>query len=150
MDHKRMQRKKSRGGNDAGALSMLKSSLMGSVCSLVLMLVLALAFSAISYTRDDPDALLGALSFAVLYISAIVAGVITAKRIEKNALAAGALSGIMLVVVLFLISFCFGDTYSSGYSWGVIMGIRASAVAASMLGGFMGSHKRNTRKRKRS
>lgn len=149
MDRKHMQRKKSREGSNASAFPILKNSLIGAACSLGVMLVQALAFSALSYTRDDPDALLGVLSFAALYISALVAGIISAKRTGKGALCCGALSGIMLVGILFLVSLCFNDSYSSGYPWGAGMAIRASVVALAVLGGFIGIHKRNTRKRKR-
>lgn len=149
MDRKHMQRKKTGEGGDLGALSMLKSSFIGAACSIVVILVLALVFSAISYTRDDPDALLGVLSFAALYISALVAGIISAKRTKKSAICCGALSGMMLVGILFLVSLSFNDSYSSGYPWGTGMVIRASVVLLASLGGFIGIHKKNTRKRKR-
>ena len=149
MEHKHIQRKNNREGSEAGTIYIVKSSLLGAACSLLLMLVLAFAFSAISYSRDDPDALLGVLSFSALYISALMAGIISAKRTGKSALLSGALSGIMLVGALFLISLCFNDSYSSAYRWSTGMLIRASVIALSVLGGFIGAHKRNTRKRKR-
>ena len=108
-----------------------------------------LGFCWISYTRDDPDSLLSVLSFAALYISALVAGIISAKRTGNRGLLSGALSGIMLVGLLFLMSLCFGDSYSSGYSWASGMAMRGSVVLLSVLGGLIGVHKGNTKKRKR-
>ena len=149
MERKHMNRKKSREGSDAGGLPIIKNSILGAACSLILMLALSLGFCWISYTRDDPDSLLSVLSFAALYISALVAGIISAKRTGNRGLVSGALSGIMLVGLLFLMSLCFGDSYSSGYSWASGMAMRGSVVLLSVLGGLIGVHKGNTKKRKR-
>ena len=149
MEHKHMHRKKNRENGDTGTLPIVKNSILGAACSLILMLVLSLAFCWISYTRDDPDSLLSVLSFAALYISALVAGIISAKRTGNRALASGALSGIMFVGILFLISLCFSDSYSSGYPWGSETAMRGSVILLSILGGLIGVHKGNTKKHKR-
>jgi putative membrane protein (TIGR04086 family) len=148
MEHKHTKRKKSRAEAESGALFIVRHSLIGGAFALLIMLILSLAFSGIAYTRDDPDALLGVFSYATLYISALAAGYISAKRTGQSALAVGALSGAVIVLVLLLISVCFGDSYSSGYAWSVKMAIRASVILVSVLGGYIGVHKRSYRKRR--
>lgn len=149
MDHRNVKRKKNREAKNAGGFSMLKNSLIGASVALAVMLVLAVAFSWIAYTRKDPDTLLGVLSFAALYISALVGGIVSAKRMEQSALAVGVICGAIFSLALFLISLCFGDSYSSRYRWGVGTAIRASVILISIFGGFIGVHKRSIRKRKR-
>ena len=149
MSRKHMGRKKGREGGEEGALWVVKNSLVGTLAAIVLMLVLTFVFAAIAYTRDDPDSLVGVLSFSNVYMSSLFAGLFSAKRTGKNALACGTLGGVMLMMFLFAMSLFFGDACYSGYAWGTSMAIRASVVALAILGGFIGVHKRNTVKRKR-
>ena len=124
----------------------MKSSLVGALVSTVMMLVLTLGFCALAYTREDPDSLAGVLSFAALYITALLAGMISAKRCGKNAPACGALGGFILLIFLCVISlFC----DSAGYSVGVGLALKASVIFVSVLGAVIAAQKGDPRRRKR-
>ena len=149
MNHKRIEKRKRRDGAETGAISVFKNSFVGVVFAILMMLALALIFTAIAYTREDPDSLVGFFAVASTCVSSIFAGLISAKRTEKNALASGALSGVIFVLFLWILSLCFNDAHSSDYTNGARLLIRGGVVILSVLGALIGAHKRNTRKRKR-
>ena len=149
MKRRHIERKKGREGTDTGAIDILKGALGGVLFALPLMLALILAVTYIAYSRDDPDSLVSILSFAVLYVTALFAGLLATRRARQNAVLRGALSGAMLVLLLFLLSFFFGDEASSGYGWTMGLFIRASVVGVSSLGGLIGTYKTSNKHRKR-
>lgn len=151
MERRRMHRKKSGENTESGAMSMLRGVLLGAGAAIVAVLALGLLFSVIAYTREDPDSVASVLGFAGIYISAMLAGIVSARKSGGGALLSGALSGALLLLVLYILSVCFGDSFSSGYSGGVGALIKASLMLDSVLGAILGKHKSSrTRRRKRS
>ena len=149
MSRRHIERKKNREGADSGAVSVLKNALKGVLLAIPIMLLLTLIAAYIAYTREDPNSAVGALSFTILYISALLAGLFASKGGKESPLLSAALSGVMLAFILLIVSFFFGEEHSAGYGWGIGLLIRSSLVAVSALGGFIGIHKVNSKRRKR-
>ncbi len=149
MSRRHIERKKNREGADSGAVSVLKNALKGVLFAIPIMLLLTLIAAYIAYTREDPNSAVGVFSFTILYISALLAGLFASKGGKESPLLSAALSGVMLAFILLIVSFFFGEEYSAGYGWGIGLLIRSSLVAVSALGGFIGIHKVNSKRRKR-
>lgn len=149
MAHDRKKIKKRSRTETRGEGGMLMSSLFGALAALISSVLLLIIGTAIASVCADPDKILGALSIASLYISALVGGFVSVKRNGGGALLCGLISGFILALFFFALSLCFTADYSSGYSVLVKFVIRAGSVLASVLGAFAALHKPERRRKRR-
>ena len=128
--------------------SIFTSSLKGYATGLLLSFVLALIFSGISLSANDPDRLILPLSLVSVYLSSFTAGFVSQRIHRENKLICGTVSGILFATTYMLISLFFSN---DGYqSLGFVPSslLRLACIASSVLGAF--SFSGSKRKRKRS
>ena len=141
------RRVKNEGGT--GALDTVKSSFMGCGAAIVVALLLWFVSAAVAYANADPDTFVGTFGLATSYISAIAAGFVSVRINKRNALVCGLMSGTAFALLLFLVSRFFDESYSSGYSLPISIALRASTLLMSVLGAFIGIHKKSKPRRRR-
>ena len=132
-----------------GFASLVKNCLIGVGIALASAIVLWVVATFVAYSNSDPDAILPTLAFAVIYIVFVIGGFASSKLNQGQGLICGALSGIVLVSFFLLVSIFFGAEYSSGYGFLTALLLRAAGVLMSVLGGYIGAHKRATRRHRR-
>ena len=134
-----------------GALYACVYSLPTSLVSGMLLLLLS---AAIAYAQADPAVLSRPLSLCSLYLSALLGGIISARK-SDNPLLTSLINGTGMVLFLWFLSL-----FSFGISTPVpapllSIGMHAGVIAASVLGSFAGmkrakrrSVSRNRRRRR--
>lgn len=132
-----------------GFASVVKSCFIGVGIALACAAVLWFVAAFAAYSNSDPDAILPTLAFAVIYIVFAIAGFAASKLNQGQGLICGAVSGILLVSFFLLVSIFFGAEYSSGYGSLTAILLRAAGVVMSVLGGYIGAHKRVVRRHRR-
>ena len=139
--------RKKRMREEHGELAWLvRSCFIGFGVSVAVAAGLWLAASVISYAQNDPDAFVGTLGFAAIYLAALVAGFVSVKINKERALACGALSGFLLALLFFVISLFFSGDYSSNYPFIVGVALRAAMILMSVLGAFAAVHHKKKRR----
>lgn len=88
--------------------SFFVSVFTGTVIALVVGILLLLAACLIGLSLDDPDKLTAPLALGSLFVTALLAGYLSARGHKKNGLLCGAVSGILLTGIMVLLAFAFG------------------------------------------
>lgn len=120
----------------------LKSALFGTGIALLAAMLLLFLCAGICYGTADPDALTTPLSLSALYLSAMIGGFASVRRNRGGALFCGALCGALLILAFLMINLCFHATYSRSFSPMIALLLRAVVLLFSVLGGFLGLHRR--------
>ncbi len=87
----------------SGPLGVLRACTLSLPISLAAAMILLILSAAIAYAQPDPATLARPLSMVSLYASALLCGMISAKKSEKPLLS-GVIGGIGMVLILFLLS----------------------------------------------
>ena len=148
--NKRSKRRVSAEEKDANIGTAIISALYGLVPALIAVVVLSLAFSAISLLCPDPREVSKISGYAVLLISSFVGGFLSYKRCGQYPLVCGlAFGGIYLVLHCLASLVPISEaTLRSGFVWM----FRLIALAIAIVGAFLGTYKpkkRHRAKRKR-
>ncbi len=128
---------------------ILHSSFRGYLFSLGIGALLTIVLSALVYSLSDPNRYITPVSFCILYISALLSGFLSSRFNRGSALLCGTLSSLMLLITMFLISLFFGGSFSADYSISLAVGLRGIAVALSIVGAMIGSHKSPTKRKRK-
>ncbi len=121
--------------------TLFSASLKGASLSLVLSVILSLAFCLIAYLTSDPTSLITPLSLLSLYISSFSSGLISVRACGHSSLICGLISGGIFMALLIFISFFFPSQLSSDHSFGISFLLHALVVVFSVFGGYAGQKK---------
>jgi len=127
---------------------ILSSSLRGLAASLIFGILLLIATSAIVYATDDPTRFVLPTALTVLYISSFLGGLVSARSNRGSALLCGGLTSLMLLSLLFAASLCVSPALSADFGLPMSFGLRGIAMAASLVGAFLGVGEKKSKKRK--
>ena len=137
------------GETASGFGKAVKSSLSGVLSALVAGIVLIFIAAAVCYASSDPDTFTSPLSLAALYLSAIIAGLISVRKNGGSALLCGILAGIFLTVFYVFISFFFETSDNITSSLPASLGLRALITVFSIFGAFLGLNLKKSGKKRR-
>lgn len=121
---------------------MVKNSVISVVIGMIVSIALLIVFALVSYSNPDPDKLVFPLALIALYVGAVVAGIITAKRNGEKILFGGLITGLVYLLMIFMLSLIpeeleFVSKISGLYS--VIA--HAALIFAAIAGSFFGRKK---------
>ena len=88
--------------------SFFVSVFIGTLIALGAGLLLLLAACFLGLSLDDPEKFTPPLALGSLFITALLAGYLSAHSHKKNGLLCGAVSGILLTGIMVLLAFAFG------------------------------------------
>ena len=88
--------------------SFFVSVFTSTLIALAVGLLLLIASCFLGLSLDDPDKFTPPLALGSLFITALLAGYLSARSHKKSGLVCGALSGVLLVGILVLLAFAFG------------------------------------------
>ena len=130
-------------------LLVLRGGLIGMAVSLLCSLFLLLVGSLLCLRAKDPGAPVLPVGLGILYLSATVGGIFSA-RIQRNApLLCGALCGALLMLLLFLLSLALSSSENRQFSFGFSLLLRLLIPFFSILGAKMGEKRKTSPKRRR-
>ena len=119
--------------------SIIVTSALGSLTSVISLLVTTILMAGICLLLDDPHKIVGALCLFVLYSSAFAGGIYAAQKSKEKLLLCGTLSGAFFMIVVWIIfsilkiSFQIKDV-------GIISSlIKLSLIPTSILGSLLGA-----------
>lgn len=130
-----------------GFIYTATSSLFGAMIGAIASFVLSLAGAFICFLSNDPNSFVFAAALAALFLSSIIAGFVSVRRRGSSALLCGALSGIFLMIFFLIVSLFFRSEAETVLKFPLSMLLRLSAVAVSILGGYLGVGRSNKKRR---
>ena len=99
--------------------------------------ILLLAAAAILTALEDPGAGIAGAGAAVLLLTALIGGFVTAREAASRTLLCGVCSAGLLLLLTWIASFCIADE-AAMLSSGVSLALRAAVVLFSVLGASLG------------
>lgn len=129
---------------------ILKNSVKGLLVGLGVSAVLLTIFGYICYTREDPSSLFKPLGIAALFLGSFAGGFMAARFNKTNGLAAGALTGLFMMLFVILISlFLRPENKSIGLiNWLLYVGVAIIGAVGGRFG-VPASKRRKKRARRR-
>ena len=125
-----------------GFVPSLVSALFALPVTLVIGLIFLLIATAVAYVSADPDRLSTPLAMSALGLSAMLGGLVSARRGRGQPILCGALLGLLLTVCLLGGSLFYGDDTRAYLTIGLSpiaeWGIHGAVVLLSALGGRIG------------
>ncbi|MBQ7319727.1 MAG: YrzE family protein [Clostridia bacterium] len=99
--------------------------------------ILLLAAAAILIALEDPGAGIIGAGAAVLLLTALIGGFVTAREAASRTLLCGVCSAGVLLLLTWMASFCIADEAAT-LSTGIALALRAAVVLFSVLGASLG------------
>ena len=134
----------------SGPTAILMAALFSLPVTAGIGLILLLATTAIAASTPDPDAMISPLSIGVLGVTALLGGLVSARRCGRDPLLCGLCGGIMFTLLLWVLTL-FVDRTDPALTLGVAgwgrWAMHAAVVILELAGGLMGGY---TPKRKRT
>lgn len=131
--------------DDSAIIKTVRASLGSLLITVAISVLLLLVGTAVAYSTADPTALVQPISYAALYIAALLGGIISAKLNRRSpyltcALASGAFSliGVLVAAVL-------PDSLSSADSVWLSLTLRLAALLIFFAGAFIGAKQKPKR-----
>ena len=147
---KRKQRQKSSDTTvNGGLLHTTKSALFGAMIGIVSAFVFMTAGAFVCYLTSDPNAFVDVTALVSLYISSLVCGFAAAKKNRSSALLCGSLSGIFMMLFFVVCSLFFDSNSEAAFDFPISVLLRVAMIAVSVLGGYLGTKKGNSKKKNR-
>ncbi len=132
---------------EAGLIRVLSAALFALPVTAAVGLILLLIVTAVAYANPDPDSLTTPLSLAALALTALLGGVVAARRGQGRTLLCGLMLGLLLTLLLLLLSLLFGDEARKQLTLGltspVLWLLHGGVVFLSALGGKLGGRRRS-------
>lgn len=153
--HKRRKHAPRSDSGDVSFFDLMKNGAVGAGFALASVIVLSLVSSALCLLYSDPSALTMYAGIAILYISSIAGGVISAIKFRGDksaAIVSGILCGFIILVSFGIISTFLslaGGDFSHSVKLIPSILLRALCIPASILGAYMGSRKKSPRRKRR-
>ena len=142
------QNKKRRPSEDRDRFSVLcKNASLGASFSLLCATALMLIGALLCLRSVDPLALILPIGLSVLYLSALLGGIITVRRQGARALLCGALCGIFLLVFFWIVALFFRGEAS--FSFALTFLLRLLIPLFSIFGAFLGQKRAPHRLRRK-
>lgn len=130
---------------EGGFAAAFMAALFALPVAVIIGLVLLLIVTAVAYADPDPDRLTTPLSLGALGLTALLDGLVAARRGRGQPLLGGLLSGLLLALLLLGLSLFFGDEARAQLTLGasalVRWGLHGGVVALSLLGAKLGSRR---------
>jgi putative membrane protein (TIGR04086 family) len=123
------------------APSLMRDVGKGILINMGIALLLNLVASVAAYFSPDPVTLARPLGLAASAITALLGGWITVRIHRHAALWCGLASGCAMITLMLLFSFCV-KPLASGYSLPITLLLHFSYVALSLVGAFLGIHRK--------
>lgn len=121
--------------------SVLLSSLFSLPLTLGIGLVLLLVITGIVLSTEDPDRMMTPMAMAVLGVSALLGGIIAARRCGSRPLLCGLCAGLLFTLLLWVLTFLTDRTDATmtlgASAWGRLA-LHAAVVALETAGGLIG------------
>ncbi len=131
--------------DEAGFGRVFMAALFALPVTAVIGLVLLLIVTAVAYANPDPDSLTTPLSMAVLGLTALLGGLVAARRGQTAPLLCGLLAGLLFTLLLLVLTLFFSDDARTqltlGLSSPVLWMLHGGVVLLSALGGKLGSRR---------
>ncbi len=131
--------------SEGGFASAFMAALFALPVAAIIGLVLLLIVTAVAYANPDPDRLTTPLSLCALGLTALLGGLVAARRGRGQPLLGGLLSGLLIALLLLGLSLFFGDEARAQLTLGVSSpirwGLHGGVVALSLLGAKLGSRR---------
>ena len=131
--------------NEVGFGRIFMAALFALPVTAVIGLVLLLIVTAVAYANPDPDSLTTPLSMAVLGLTAMLGGLVAARRGQTASLLCGLLAGLLFTLLLLVLSLFFSDEARAqltlGLSSPILWVLHGGVVLLSTLGGKLGSRR---------
>ena len=125
---------------------LLKNTAFGMLFALLCAATLSFIGSLVCLRLSDPLSAIQPMGLSILYVSALLGGILTVRRHEKKALLCGVLCGLFLLIFFWILSLFFrGD---GSFSFSLRLLLRVLIVLFSILGACLGQ-KRQTRRPRR-
>jgi len=130
-------RKKRRTPADNDLFSvLLKNAAIGTGTSLLCGIALIFLGTVLAWRSNDPTTMVLPLGLGILYLCALIGGIVTIRLHGEKALLCGALCGALLFVLFWVISLFFkGD---ASFSAPLSLLLRFLTVFFSIIGAFLG------------
>ncbi|MBQ9779649.1 MAG: TIGR04086 family membrane protein [Clostridia bacterium] len=132
-------------GTEGRLTQALTAALFSLPVMAVLGLVLLLIVTAVAYASPDPDSLTTPLSMGALGLTALLGGLVAARRGGSRPLVCGLLSGLLFNVLLLALSLFFGEdarqSLTLGLSSPLLWGLHGAVVLIAALGGKIGGRR---------
>ena len=135
---------------EAGFARVLSSALFALPVTAVVGLILLLIVTAVAYADPDPDRLTAPLSLAALGLTALLGGLVAARRGQGRSLLCGLTLGLLLTLLLLGSSLFFGEEQRNqltlGFPAPAIWLLRGGVILLSALGGKLGGRRNSQNK----
>jgi putative membrane protein (TIGR04086 family) len=133
--------------DDSGILgNNFRSIGIAALSALLSLVLLTFIFSALSLLYSDPQKLISPLSIIALCLSSALGGFVCKKSSSFSSIAAGLLTGAILLIIYIFLSFAFKAPQPSDLT--SVLSFRISVPLSSTIGAYL-STKHKARKRRR-
>ena len=130
-------RKKAASAEEGASLTgILQSAAIGVGASLLCAAVLLLIGALICHRSQDPNQMTLPLGLSVLYLSALLGGIVTVRHRGGSALLCGSICGVLLLILFWIISVFFQGT--DAFSLPLSLLLRSLTAFFSILGAYLG------------
>ena len=137
--------RKAASGDDSTIIKTVRASLISLLITVAISLLLLLAGTAVAYSTADPTALVPPISYAVLYVSALLGGVASAKLNRRAPyLTCGLASGAFALIGV-LVAAALPDSLSTADSVWFSLILRLSAILVCFVGAILGTKQKAKR-----
>ena len=131
---------------DTSIAGAFRAAIFAMIFVPIMGVIFLLIATLVGYRSTDPLALIPYLSLAALGLTALLGGLISARRKRGHPLLSGLLCGLLINLLLLSISLFFGDEVKSAWSLGftspVQWGLHATVALLSLLGAKLGMRRR--------
>ena len=127
-------------------VGFLKSSAIGALAAVAILILLGFLLSYILYMTDDPGRYITPIAFCALYIAALAGGNLALRLNRVSPLLCGLSVGAILTVLTFLLSLTVNYTLSSGYTISGALGLRLAIIVCSVIGAYTGTVKKEAKR----
>ena len=135
---------------EAGLIHVLSAALFALPVTAAVGLVLLLIVTAVACANPDPDSLTTPLSLAALGLTALLGGLVAARRGQSRSLLCGATLGLLLTLLLLGASLFYGEDMRQqltlGVSSPVSWSLHGGVVLLASLGGKLGGRRKTSSK----
>ena len=148
--NKHVKAVKSHSSSESGnARKIPKNSLFGAIIGISVSFILILIGAFICYSADDYEPLILPSALIAIYLSGFIGGFCSAKKQRGYALICGALCGILMALFWLICSFALKENEQGATEFSKSFLPRLGIILSSIIGGYFGALKKQTRKHKR-
>ena len=125
----------------------LKSSVIGAASGLLCALLLLLFGTFACLCVPNPHAWITPIGIAILYLSAIVGGVVAIRHHKEASLLCGVFCGAWMLLVFCLVALI--PSIRGGFSLGISLLLRGLIPVFSLIGARLGAKRKTVRRRRK-